>query len=64
MKTTQFGLLLGAIFGYALVDQGFGEMLVVVLVAAIGWVVASVIAGDLDVGELLDRSRSNSKTQR
>jgi hypothetical protein len=64
MKTTRFGLLLGAIFGYALVDQGFGEMLVVVLIAAIGWVIASVLTGDLDVGELLDRSRSKSTPRR
>lgn len=62
MKSTQFGLLLGAIFGFALVSQGFGEMLVVVLVAAIGWVITSVLSGDLDIGELLDRSsRSGSR---
>jgi hypothetical protein len=56
MKTTQFGLLLGAIFGFALVSQGFGEMLIVMLIAAIGWVIASILAGDLDVSDLLDRS--------
>lgn len=62
MKATQFGVLLGAIFGFALVSQGFGEMLVVMLIAAIGWVITAVIAGELDVGDLLDRSsRSDSR---
>lgn len=65
MRTTQFGLLLGAIFGFTLVSQGFGEMLIVILIAAIGWVIASVLAGDLDVGELIDRSsRSGSRTSK
>jgi hypothetical protein len=65
MRTTQFGLLLGAIFGFALVSQGFGEMLVVMLVAAVGWVVGAVLTGDLDVADLLERSsRSGSRNRK
>ena len=65
MKTSQFRLLLGAIFGFALVSRGFGEMLVVMVVAAFGWVVASVLTGDVDVADLIERSsRGRSRTPR
>lgn len=56
MKTTHVGLLLGAILGVVLVIAGLGDMLIVALIAAIGWAVAAVISGEVDVGELLDRS--------
>lgn len=56
MKTTDVGLLLGAVLGSVLVFRGLGEMLIVALATAIGWVVAAVISGEVDVGEVLDRS--------
>jgi hypothetical protein len=64
MKATQFAPLLGAIFGYALVAHGFAEMLVVMLVAAVGWVVAAVLAGDVDVANLLERSSRQASRDR
>ncbi|MFP3900352.1 MAG: DUF2273 domain-containing protein [Acidimicrobiia bacterium] len=65
MKTTDIGLLLGALLGAVLVFRGLGEMLIVGLAAAIGWVVAAVIAGELDVGALLERSsRTRSEPRR
>ena len=53
MRSSQVGLLLGALLGLALVLEGFGEMLIVALIAAIGWVVARVAEGELDLTEFL-----------
>jgi hypothetical protein len=59
MNGTQIGLILGALLGLALILEGFGEMLIVALFSLIGWVVARVIQGDLDVGDLIDRTSRN-----
>jgi hypothetical protein len=59
MNSTQVGLILGALLGLALILEGFGEMLIVALASLIGWIVARVVTGDLDVGELIDRSSRN-----
>jgi hypothetical protein len=59
MNGTQVGLILGALLGLALILEGFGEMLIVALFSLIGWVVARVIQGDLDVGDLIDRTSRN-----
>ena len=56
MSSPQFGLLLGAILGLALILEGFGDMLIVALIALIGWVVARVIEGDLDLNDVLSRA--------
>lgn len=59
MNGTQIGLILGALLGLALILEGFGEMLVVALFSLIGWVVARVLQGDLDVGDLIERTSRN-----
>ena len=59
MNGTQVGLILGALLGLALILEGFGEMLVVALFSIIGWVVARALQGDLDVGELIERTSRN-----
>jgi uncharacterized membrane protein len=59
MRSSQVGLLLGSILGLALVLQGFGDMLIVALVAFAGWIVARVIEGDLDLNEVLNSRRNN-----
>ncbi len=56
MRSTQLGLLLGAIYGVVLVMEGLGEMLIVVLVSAVGWAVAAAVTGELDLSDLVDRS--------
>ena len=53
MRSSQVGLVLGALLGLALVLEGFGEMLIVALIAAIGWIVARVAEGELDLTEYL-----------
>jgi hypothetical protein len=60
MRTAQAGMFLGAILGFALIVEGFGDMLIVALFAAIGWVVAGVLGGSLDLGELLSSQRERS----
>ena len=60
MRSSQVGLLLGAILGLALVLKNFGDMLIVALVALVGWIVARVLEGELDLTEFLggkNRSR-------
>lgn len=64
MRSSQVGLIIGAILGLALVLEGFGQMLIVALVAAIGWVVARVVEGELDLSDVLSSNRDRKTTQR
>lgn len=57
MQLPTIGLFVGLILGLALELDGFGAMIVVAVIAAIGWVVGRVLAGDIDLGELIDRTR-------
>ena len=59
MSSPQFGLLLGAILGLALILEGFGDMLIVALIALVGWIVARVIEGDLDLNDVLSGGRKD-----
>jgi hypothetical protein len=59
MSSPQFGLLLGAILGLALILEGFGDMLIVALIALVGWIVARVIEGDLDLNDVLSGGRND-----
>ena len=61
LNGTQIGLILGALLGLALILEGFGDMLIVALFSLIGWVVARVLQGELDLGELIDRTSRNSR---
>ena len=62
MRTSQAGLFLGAILGFALIVEGFGDMLIVALFAAIGWIVAGVVGGSLDIGEVISAQRNRNAT--
>ncbi|MFN7149899.1 MAG: DUF2273 domain-containing protein [Microthrixaceae bacterium] len=64
MRATHVGLFLGAILGVVLVVSGLGDMLIVALIAAIGWTVAAAITGEIDLGELVDRSSSDRRAGR
>ena len=61
MNGTQIGLILGALLGLALILEGFGDMLIVALFSLIGWVVARVLQGELDIGELIERTSRNTR---
>jgi hypothetical protein len=60
MRASQVGLLLGSILGLALVLEGFGEMLIVGLVALVGWIVARVMEGELDLSDFLSGRRGRN----
>ena len=64
MRTPHVGLLFGAILGFALIVEGFGEMLIVALFAGLGWLVASVLSGSIDLGEVLSTQRDRSAGRR
>jgi hypothetical protein len=58
MNRTALATITGLILGVALVFGGFGDMLIVALFGAIGYGIAKVLSGDVDVPGWLARSRS------
>lgn len=52
MSRSTLGLIVGLVLGYAAIFGGFGEMLIVALLGAIGLVVGKALEGDLDLGAL------------
>jgi hypothetical protein len=58
MNRTALATVTGLILGLALVFGNFGDMLIVGLLGAIGYGVAKVLDGDMDVQGWLSRSRS------
>ncbi|CAN5232060.1 hypothetical protein BH24ACT1_BH24ACT1_07190 [soil metagenome] len=57
MQPTVVGLFTGLVLGLVLVLRDFGDMLVVALFGALGYVVMKVVQGELDLGELVERTR-------
>lgn len=58
MNRTALATVTGLILGVALVFGSFGDMLIVALFGAIGYGIAKVLSGDVDVPGWLARSRS------
>ncbi|CAN5791545.1 hypothetical protein BH23ACT1_BH23ACT1_14050 [soil metagenome] len=57
MQPTVVGLFTGLVLGLVLVLRDFGDMLVVALFGALGYVIMKVVEGELDLGELVERTR-------
>ena len=57
MQPTVVGLFVGLILGLAWALTDFAEMLGVALAGAVGFVVMKVVEGEIDLGELVDRTR-------
>ena len=57
MNRTALATITGLVLGVTLVFGNFGDMLIVGLLGLIGYVIAKVIDGDLDVQGWLTRSR-------
>jgi hypothetical protein len=57
MNRTALATITGLVLGLALVFGNFGDMLIVGLLGLIGYVIAKVLDGDLDVQGWLSRSR-------
>lgn len=62
MRATHVGLFLGALLGVVLVVRGLGDMLIVALVAAIGWSVAAALTGEIDLGEVVERTSAGRRS--
>ncbi|HEY5354620.1 MAG TPA: hypothetical protein VIK57_19395 [Streptosporangiaceae bacterium] len=58
-RTTAIGVVVGLALGLAVAFGNFGDMLIVALFAAIGFVVAKVLEGDVDLGSYLSRRRDS-----
>jgi hypothetical protein len=52
------GLFAGLLLGFAAAFGDFGEFCIVALFGVVGVVVAKVLQGDIDVIDLVDRTRS------
>jgi hypothetical protein len=59
MTRTTLGVVIGLALGLALAFGSFGQMLIVALFAVIGFVVAKILEGDLDLGPYLSRRRED-----
>jgi hypothetical protein len=58
MNRTALATVTGLILGLALVFGNFGDMLIVALLGALGYGIAKVLDGELDVQGWLSRSRN------
>ena len=52
MSRSTLGLIVGLVLGYAAIFGGFGDMLIVALIGAIGFVVGKALEGDLDLAQI------------
>lgn len=57
MTRTMFGTLIGLALGFALAFGSFGDMLIVALFGALGYGVAKIISGELDLSPYLTGRR-------
>ena len=57
MQPSIVGLFVGLILGLVLELDGFGAMVVTAVIGAAGYVIGKVIQGEIDLGELIDRTR-------
>ncbi len=58
MTRTTLGVVVGLALGLALAFGSFGQMLIVALFAVIGFIVAKVLDGDLDLSPYVSRRRA------
>jgi ABC-type sulfate transport system permease component len=59
MTRSTLGTLVGLALGFALAFGSFGQMLIVALFAAIGFVVAKILDGDLDLSQYVSGRRTS-----
>ncbi len=58
MARTTLGTIVGLILGLALAFGSFGQMLIVALFAILGFVIAKIVGGELDLSPYLSGRRS------
>jgi hypothetical protein len=59
MTRTTFGIIVGLALGLTVAFGSFGQMLIVALFAVVGYIVAKLLDGDLDLSPYLSRWRNN-----
>ncbi len=59
MTRSTIGIVVGIALGFAVAFGSFGQMLIVALFTAIGFVVAKVLDGGVDLGQYLPRQRAD-----
>lgn len=59
MTKTGVGIAVGTALGFAVAFGTFGQMVIVALFALIGWGVAKVLAGEVDLERYSARRRSS-----
>lgn len=59
MTRTALGMIVGLALGLTVAFGSFGQMLIVALFAIVGFVVAKVLDGDLDLSPYLSRWRDS-----
>ena len=59
MTRTALGTIVGLVLGLVVVFGTFGEMLIVALFAAIGFVVAKILDGEIDLSRYFSDRRSH-----
>ena len=57
MARSTIGLFVGVALAFALVFGGFGDMLIVALFGAVGYLAPKVMAGEVDAEAVLSRLR-------
>ena len=58
MSRTSLGIIVGLALGFAIAFGSFGDMCIVALFAALGWGVAKIIEGDVDLIPFLSGRRN------
>ncbi|WP_375482042.1 DUF2273 domain-containing protein [uncultured Jatrophihabitans sp.] len=59
MNRTALATVVGLVLGWAVAFGDFGKMLIVALFAAIGYVIAKVISGDIDISPYVSGRRDH-----
>lgn len=59
MTRTTLGTVIGLVLGVAWAFGSFGQMLVVAVFAALGYAIAKIVAGELDLTPYLSGRRSD-----
>lgn len=55
MSRSTLGLLVGLVLGYAAIFGGFGDMLIVALIGAVGFIAGRALEGDLDLSQISEQ---------
>jgi len=55
MSRSTLGLLVGLVLGYAAIFGGFGDMLIVALIGAVGFIAGKALEGDLDLSQISEQ---------